>query len=386
LIAAVAAPLTVLHVDTERGWRGGEQHVLWLADALQRSGHQSIVGARAGDQLIARASALGLPVVPCSPSIEFSPSCVLTLRRAISRERVDIVHAHTAHAVALAALATVGGRARMVVTRHINFPLRRNPGTAWKYSRADAIIAVSEGVVRSLQGSGIDPTRIELIEGGIDLARIPAPAARATLHALGIPDGVPLAVMVAALVAQKDPLTFVRAVDRARQTVPSLQALLVGDGPLAAEVRQEIARRDLERVVSLAGWRDDADALLALADVAVLSSRHEGLPVTLMMALALGKPIAATAAGGVPEMLHGCSCGVVVPIGDADALGNAIAHILREPGLARRMGEAARTRAAAYDIDLVAGRTVEVYREVMSRHVRPYHARHSRTRSMTSDT
>jgi glycosyltransferase involved in cell wall biosynthesis len=151
-------------------------------------------------------------------------------------------------------------------------------------------------------------------------------------------------------------------------------------------VREEIARSGLAGAVTLAGWRDDADALLAHADVAVLSSRHEGLPVVLMMALALGKPIAATAAGGVPEMLRGCSCGVVVPIGDADALGDAIASIASDPALARRMGEASRVRANDYAIDRVAQRTVAVYRKVLSDHGRPYRSRHTRTRSTTSAT
>ena len=381
-----AAPLTVLHVDAERGWRGGEQHVLWLADALRRAGHRSIIAARPHEPLAARASALGLTIVPCAPSIEFSPRCTVALRRAITRQRVDIVHAHTAHAVALAALATMGGLAPMVATRHINFPLRRNPGTRWKYGRAHAIIAVSESVAVSLRESGIDPRRIEVIEGGVDLSRIPPPASPATMRELGVPQGAPLAVMVAALVPQKDPVTFVRAIRRARQAVPNLHALIVGDGPLGGEVRDEIAQAGLAGAVTLAGWRDDADALLAHADVAVLSSRHEGLPVVLMMALALAKPIAATAAGGVPEMLRGCSCGVVVSIGDADALGDAVAGILRDPTLARRMGQASQVRASEYAIDRVAERTVAVYRKVMSHHGRAYRARHTRTRSTTSAT
>jgi glycosyltransferase involved in cell wall biosynthesis len=386
LSADDSARLTVLHVDTERGWRGGEQHVLWLADALRRAGHRSIIAARADEPLAARASTLGLTIVPCAPAVEFSPRCTLALRRAITRERVDVVHAHTAHAVALAALATMRGLAPMVATRHINFALRRNPGTKWKYGRAHAIIAVSESVALSLRESGIDPHRIEVIEGGVDLSRLPSPAARATMRELGIPDGAPLAVMVAALVPQKDPVTFVRAIQRARQAVPNLHALIVGDGTLSGDVREEVARTGLTGAVTLAGWRDDADALLAHADIAVLSSRHEGLPVVLMMALALAKPIAATAAGGIPEMLRGCSCGTVVSIGDADALGNAIAGIVRDPALARRMGEASRVRATNYAIDRVAERTAAVYRKVIAHHTRAYRDRHTRTRSTTSAT
>src|SRR5438045_1970313 len=118
--------ITVLHVDTERGWRGGERQALWLAEGLVRLGHRSIVAARPGDELARRAERAGLPVVGCEPMAELDPFTATTLRRVIRHEGVDVVHAHTGHAVALAALAARGTGAKMVLTRRVDFPLRRN--------------------------------------------------------------------------------------------------------------------------------------------------------------------------------------------------------------------------------------------------------------------
>src|SRR5688572_33291646 len=100
--------LTVFHVDTERGWRGGERQVLWLAAGMREQGHRAIVVARTGDELARRASAQELEVIAARPHGELDLAAALRLRRDLLRHRADVVHAHTAHAAALAALATVG--------------------------------------------------------------------------------------------------------------------------------------------------------------------------------------------------------------------------------------------------------------------------------------
>ncbi len=94
--------LTVLHLDTERGWRGGERQALWLAQAVGRLGHRSIVAARPGEPLAERARAAGLDVLDARPVSEVDPLAALRLRQAVRRTGVQIDHAHTGHAVALA--------------------------------------------------------------------------------------------------------------------------------------------------------------------------------------------------------------------------------------------------------------------------------------------
>ncbi|MEP6691159.1 MAG: glycosyltransferase [Gemmatimonadaceae bacterium] len=359
--------LTVLHVDTERGWRGGEQHILWLAEALRRLGHTSLIAARPDEPLARRARERGFSILPVRPRTELAPIAARHIHRAIDRDAIDVVHAHTAHAVALGGLAVRRTAARLVVTRHIDFTLQTNPFSRWKYGRASAIIAVSEGVARSLSASGIGASRVTVIPGGVDLHHVQSPASDETLRILGVPLDAPLVVLVAALVPQKDPVTFVRAMALARQRVPGAHALIVGEGPLRRDVEAVASSLGASDAIHFAGYRDDADTLLARATVVALSSRNEGLPVVLMNALALGKPIAATAAGGIPEMITRGQCGIVVPVGDAAALGDAIARLLEDSALRARFGAAARAHAAEYSIDRVAELTVAVYRRTIER-------------------
>lgn len=353
--------LSVLHLDTERGWRGGERQALWLAEALARRGHRSVVAARPGEPFAERAAKAGLQVEPCSPRFEFDPVAVLALRALIRRRRVQIVHAHTGHAVALAALATLGTEAKTVVTRRVDFKLRSNVGSRWIYGRAGAIIAISQAVAAALVASGIPADRITVILSGIDLTRQFSRATPEALAQLGVRRGAPLVVQVSQLVGHKDPVTFVRAIAAVRAEIPGVQALLVGDGPLRGAVESEVARLGLAGTLFVTGYRADADSLLAAADVVTLSSKEEGLGTVLLDAMSMGKPIAATSGGGIPETVQAGQSGLLSPVGDFARLGSDVASILGDRLLADRLAASAQNRATDFSVERTAELTLAVY-------------------------
>jgi len=358
--------LTILHADSERGWRGGERQALWLAVELAHRGHASIVAARAGEPLAQRAAAAGLEVVECNPASELDLRAVWRLRRVLGARGVELVHAHTAHAVAIAALATMGTRVPLVVSRRVDFPLRRNPGTRWKYGRAAMIVAVSHAVERVLIASGVGANRIRVVPDGVDVHRAARPAPPALLASLGVAPGAPLVVQVAQLVGHKDPVNFVRAMGRARERVPNVVGLLVGDGPLRTHAEAEARALGLEAAVRFTGFRTDADSLLAAADVACLSSREEGMGSVLLDALVFGVPVAATSAGGIPEVVtHGATGLLAVPANPA-ALGDAIATLLGDAAMRSRFAANARARASDFSVERMTDRTIAVYDEVLA--------------------
>jgi glycosyltransferase involved in cell wall biosynthesis len=360
-------PLTVLHLDTEPGWRGGQRQVLWTTERLKRRGVRPILAARPGTPLAERALARGVEIVPVDPTIsEWGPWTVLRLRRVIRREGVHIVHAQSGHTMALAALATMGTTAKLIFARRVTSPLRPNRASRWKYHRADHIIAVCRAAVSGLVEAGLDPARVDVIPSGVDLTRPVVPASGEQLAALGIPAGAPLVVMVAAITSMKDPLTFVRAVKVARETVPDLHALLVGEGTMRPQVEALVRELGLGDAFHLSGFRTDADSLMKAADVVALSSnaQAEGIGGVVIDAISFGKPVAATAAGGIPEVVEHERQGLLVPIGDSAALGAAIGRLLSDRDLAARMGAAGLTRAPEFSIERTVDRTVEVYERV----------------------
>ena len=358
--------LRVIHVDTERGWRGGERQAFWLAERLVRRGHRSVMAVRPGEPLAQRSADASLPILPLSPHSELAVISALSLHRAIVRERAHIVHAHTGHAVSLAAMGTMGTKAQMVLTRRVSFPLKRNPASLWKYARADAMLAVCKATADSLVASGIESARITVAYSGVDLTRAIPPATPETLASLGVRAGAPLVVMVAALVGHKDPLTFVRAMEEVRHMVPNVQALMVGDGDLRADVEREIAMLGIGDVVHVAGYRTDADSLMSVADVVALSSSDDGIGGVVIDAMSFGKPVAATAAGGIPEAVIDNETGLLVKVGDSAALGAAISRLLDDRTLAARLGANGIRRAPLFSIDNTVDKTLEVYERVLS--------------------
>src|SRR6185437_4567159 len=122
--------------------------------------------------------------------------------------------------------------------------------------------------------------------------------------------------------------------------------LLVGDGPLRDDVKREVLALGLDAVVHIVGYRTDADALLAAADVACLSSREEGMGSVLLDALAFGLPIAATRAGGIPEVIVDGESGLLAEVRDPEDLGAAIARLVTDRELAARVSSRAQARAA----------------------------------------
>jgi glycosyltransferase involved in cell wall biosynthesis len=367
-VTVVPAPLVVLYVDINTEWRGGQRQLLWMGEGLKRHGGRPLFALRTGVPLAARARAAGIDVIAIDPLVaEWGPWTVLRLRRVIRREQVSIVHAQSGHTMALAALASLGTAARIVFARRVTTPLRRNRPTRWKYARAQRLISVSRAGVEGLLRAGVDPARVRVVPSGVPLANPAAPASAELLSSLGVAPGAPLAVMVGSLSAAKDPSTFLRAIAAARRAVPTLHALLVGDGPLREALRSEIRALGLEGAVHLTGFRTDPEALEAAASVVVLTSRSlEGTPGVLLDALVLGKPIVATNVGGVPEVIEDGISGLLVPIGDADALGAAIARVVRDSSLAARLSAGARARAPMFSIENTVERTIAIYRELLA--------------------
>jgi glycosyltransferase involved in cell wall biosynthesis len=208
----------------------------------------------------------------------------------------------------------------------VDFPVGRF-GT-WR--RPDRIIAVSDAVKQVLIHDGIAVEAITVVPDGVDpeeIRRAATPASNIRGR-LRIPARAPLAVNAAALVDHKDQRTLVRAAQYARALEPELHWIIAGEGPLRATLTAEIAKLELQDRVHLVGYVEPIEALIAEAAVFVMSSKQEGFGSVILSALVLGRPVVATAAGGIPEILP---AEVLVPPGAADALAQKVVDVLRHP-------------------------------------------------------
>ncbi len=351
-----------VHVDTERGWGGGQRQVAWLTAGLVRRGHPSWVLARPGSRYAEVLRESGVEVEPLAPLAEWDLTAAARIRRFARRVKADVVVAHAAHAAVLAAFASLGGTARLVVTRRVALPLRRGPLSLWKHRRAALVVAVSERAREVLVEGGVDPSRVEVVPSGVDLERPRAPADVATLRALGLEPERPLVVMVSSLIPpHKDPETLLRALALVRAARPDVQGLVVGGGPLLSGALRLRDALGLADAVRFAGHRDDAERLLQAATVATLTSRDEGLGTTLLDAMLWEVPVVATAAGGVREIVRDGVDGLLSPPGDAEALATNLLRVLGESALRDRLMRAGRERIRAFSVDRMVEGSLAAY-------------------------
>ena len=295
------------------------------------------------------------------------------LRRLVDSEQVELVHVHSPYAAAGARLA-LRRATPLVYTEHALWTAY-HPATRWAnivtYPRNDRVLAVSEAVRRSVRYPSalrvLRMPRVETLHHGRDGAATPTPTGRAELErAFGIPAGAPLVATVAAFRPEKGHADLLRAAAEVRESVPDARFLLIGSGSGEAAARQRADALGLDGSVVFAGHRDDAVSLAGACDVFALASLHEGLPVALLDAMALGSAVAVTDAGGLPEVVRDGLDGVVAPAGEPAALAAAITGLLEDPERRRALGQAAQRRAGAFDLRQAVRRIEGVYDELLA--------------------
>jgi glycosyltransferase involved in cell wall biosynthesis len=350
----------VIHLASGREWRGGQNQVLLLARALaaRPSEIEQIVVTGRGSQLATRLEAEGVPLREVGWRAGLSAAALASTLREVARGPA-LIHAHDAHALTIAGVAGLLTGTPYLATRRVDFPLRRP--ALWR--RAARIIAISEAVRRVLLADGISAQRVVRVHSGIDLERVRRTRSGDIRTRLGLPDAGPLAVAVGALVGHKDHATLVDAAAALRQTRPELHWVIAGEGPLRGPLEARIAALALGDRVHLPGHVPEPLRLIAGAEVFVMSSREEGLGTSVLDAMALDVPIAATSAGGIPEMLDQ-GAGLLSPPGDSTALAASVGRILDDQTLRASLVRRAQDRVEEFSATAMAEGVLAVYRSI----------------------
>ncbi len=283
----------------------------------------------------------------------------------MSESGTVLVHAHTAHALSLALMAAKGLRPRpkVVASRRVSFPLRSRL-SRWKYRSADALVAVSEEVRRSLIAQGLDSRRVRTIHSGVDLARLrDLPTRNVARDRFGIGPALRAVGSVGALVPHKGHALLIQALHDLRGKGLAAELFLAGDGPLGPAL--EAQGREMSVPVHLLGYLQKPGDLYAALDVLVLPSLSgEGSPGVIKEAAASCVPVVATDVSGTREILRDGVESLVVPPGEPAALAEALGRVLSEPGLAQRLVEAAHLRVRDFTMERMSQAHLALYQEL----------------------
>jgi glycosyltransferase involved in cell wall biosynthesis len=357
---------------------GAELGVVQLARHLRRCGDTVEIGC------LGELGALGedvrqeLDVVVHARRPGFDRTLPWRLAQHIRRTRVDVVHAHQRTAFFYGVLSGILHTTPIVYTEH--GPWFGPPPSALQVVfnrvlgwRAGHITAVSRDVKRALGAlEGFAGRDIAVVPNAIDVARVAAgaPGGRdAARRRFGLPLHAPILGTVGRLDPVKNHRLLVHVVARLRRRLPNALLVLVGDGPERTALETLVRERSAGDAVRLLGVQRDVERILPAFDVFALSSLSEGIPLSLLEAMAAGVPVVATAVGGIPEAARAGEDALLVdgtPSEEADYVerfATAVEHLLRNPASARRLAESAAQRVRQeFDLDVVYQR----YRDILA--------------------
>jgi len=376
-----AAPVTVLHVISTLLPGGTEMAMLRLIRSMDRGRWRFRVAWLDGDPALAAEveEATGAAPIPIGLRGKVDPRALVRLVRAIRETGAGLVHTQMDLADYYGAFAARAAGVAVVCTKQNadEFRTRRT----WKrppflilehlaYAAADAVIVVSHGLVDFLdRAEGLPRHKTVVIGNGVDPAiATGAPGRAEARRILAVPDDVALLGTVGRLAEQKGQAWLIRALPAIRAAAPGTRLLIAGDGPLRAALEDEAARTGVADAVTFLGHRPDVATVLAAIDLFVLPSLWEGLPLALLEAMAMARPIVAARAVGIEETVGDGVEGLLVPPRDAAALAAAVVRVLQDPGLGRRLAEAGRRRVIERHAQVaVAERVDAVYRDALRR-------------------
>ncbi len=363
----------VLHVINTAEVGGGGEHLLHLTRTLEPHGFRSTVVVGRDGPTTARLRDAGVPVVIIG---RLGLAAPVILARLLRSTRPDILHLHGSRSGLTGIIAARLARMHRVVYTAHAFAFHRRLPSLVRFAAAKAealtchncerVICLTEGDRQAAVRYGIAAQRLTVIPNGIDVTRFAS--VTNCRDEFGFTASQPVVGMVARLVPQKDPISFVNTARRIADALPSAAFLLVGDGMLRPAVERQVADLDLAGRFLLTGFRPDIANLLQTMDVVVLTSLWEGLPIAVLEALASAKPVAAFALPGLLDVISDGEEGVLVPDRDVARLADQVVRLLRNPIQRESMGRQGRQRVEqCFTVSRMAESTATLYATMVDR-------------------
>ncbi|MBI2358975.1 MAG: glycosyltransferase family 4 protein [Deltaproteobacteria bacterium] len=363
--AQAGRSLKILHIDPETNWGGGESQVMGLLSYLSRNGHRNHLLCHPRGVLFQEAKKLDVEVLPLSMRNDLDLRPVFRLRRRIRREAYEIVHFHTKRGHALSLwFGRPHPAVKYIVTRRMDYPVKKGWYTNCLYNRkVDGVVAISRKIAEVLIAGGVRAEKIRVIHSGID-----PDCFRAMAECPSAPGEIVIGT-VAALEERKGHRFLLQAAAVLKAQGHRVRYRLAGEGTQMEPLKKIVVQSGLESDVEFAGFVTDIPKFLSSVDLFVLPSLYEGLGISVLEAMAAGKPVVASRTGGIPEIVMDRVTGVLVPPQDPQALARAIAELVSHNGLRRMMGEKGRERVLKdFTLAEMAKKNENFYYELIGAH------------------
>ena len=324
--------LKVLHLNTEKTWRGGERQ-LWLQFRYATKTEQYLA-CRKSSAVFTRIGPFAKAAFELPMRSGVNPLTALRLVLICRKHHISIIHAHSPKALTIAFIASFFLKVKIVTTKRTSFPIRQNWLTLAKYKACALVICVSEAARRVLAEGlpGVNhtviPSAIEAIPKQVDF-KVPSAL---TGHSEKLKVGY-----VAALSKEKNATTFLAVAEAVTKKKKDVLFLWVGDGDMMADVKLEVESRGLENKVLLPGFQSNIHEWMYSLDILFFPSFSEGFPTTILDSFQLGVPVIASNVGGIPEIISDGENGLLSDPEDTSTFIKGILQLIDDPALLNKI-------------------------------------------------
>ncbi len=351
--------ISVLHVNGEATWRGGERQLHLLLSYTGTLWNNALV-CKKGGELDLRSKNLNIKRCHLGLRSSINIDSAWKLARLCQRENIDVLHCHTPKAHAVGAISTIfGNTAKLIVTKRTTFPISDNAFSRWKYRRAQHVICVSKAAEEVVLQSVPTAKTIVIpsaIERAGEVERIPY------MDLTGLEEKPFVIGYAAAFTSEKNPEGFLRVADKVLKTQSNIVFVWIGDGPLRKDLIDRVRKMGLAKLILLPGFQNNPLEWINSFDILFFPSLSEGFPTTLLNAMQCDVPVVASNVGGIVEIIENGITGMLVEPEDHDGFAKALLALMANDELRHGITSMAKEKLEGYYIEKTVQQLDTLYR------------------------
>lgn len=361
--------IKVLHIDSERGWRGGQQQAAYLLEQMHAKEFQAAMVCKPGSEFEKYCLENKLPHFPVQMHGEIDFTAGIKIAGLCRKYGYTVLHLHSAHALATGLWVKLFySKVKLVAVRRVDFHIKKNFLSQFKYktSLLDRIVCISNGIKKVMLKDGVEEQKLATIHSGVDLQKFEKVEPPDDFKQnLGIPENHVVVGTVAAISGHKDYPNLLQAAKIVIERNDNVTFCAVGDGPDEKDVLALHEKLGLGERFIFTGFRKDVGNFLKTFDIFVLASYLEGLGTSILDAQGVGLPVVGCDTGGIPEAVLDGENGLLVPPRDSKALSSAILDLVNDPERRMVFGEKARETVKGFSIDTTVRNNIALYHELV---------------------
>ena len=366
---------TILHTESSTGWAGQEMRIILEAREMKKLGHHIIIAAQPGSGIIPAIEREGFDKEILSMKKKDFITSIIQFVTIISKHNVDIVNTHSSWDSWIASIAArISSRKPIIIrTRHLSTPVSKGLLSRMVYQYLPHLVITTGNSIREalININRFPHDKIVSIPTGVDLdVFCPRPVNNELRSKFGIPKEGKAIGTIAALRSWKGHDYLLEAAKILIEKRKDTKFVIAGNGPRYNHLVEKAKSMGITNHVLFLGYRDDIPDILSMLDVVVLPSyANEGVPQSILQAMAMGKPVVASSAGSIPEVVHNKETGILVEPKNANALAEGIVSMLDNHDFARTVAANARKLIETqYSLRHMVSRIEEIYNDLMQKY------------------